>query len=475
MSVLAPARAAALTALMEAGEQDRYVRDVLDGSARVAALDARDAGFARRLALGVTAARGCLDELLDRCLDRPRRVSPRVRMALRISTFELLYLGTAPNIAVSQGVELVRSVAKGAAGLANAVLRRVAAEAGGYLAAADLDSAAGVGRTVRAARGAGLPSWLVSDLAKSLEGRAAGPDALAGLLACELEPAPSAAHVNACRAGEDLPAIGDGGAGAGIPGCIEAADVAALAASGALDRADAVVSDRNAQLVATAATGPGSCLEIGAGRGTKTFVMGCQALRAGYERVHVAVDLSVGKLAANAARLERAGMRAVRFAAGDARELDGVLAAWDAEHGRRGLFDIVFLDAPCSGTGTMRRHPEIPWRLAPQDVHETLPALQLALLQQAAGRVGLGGELLYATCSVLASENECVVDAFLASDAGKGFAVAPVRSAGVFSQPGFEGAGALAARHQTERGFFQTTPRPAGYDGHFCARLLRMG
>ena len=84
-----------------------------------------------------------------------------------------------------------------------------------------------------------------------------------------------------------------------------------------------------------------------------------------------------------------------------------------------GAFDLVFLDAPCSGTGTLSRHPEIAWSLEPGAPGE-LAALQAELLAAAAVRVASGGRLVYATCSVLAEENDGVIQAFLASPAGAG-------------------------------------------------------
>jgi 16S rRNA (cytosine967-C5)-methyltransferase len=70
-----------------------------------------------------------------------------------------------------------------------------------------------------------------------------------------------------------------------------------------------------------------------------------------------------------------------------------------------GLFDLVFLDAPCSGTGTWRRQPELRWRLTPARLTE-LTVLQDRLLDQAAGLVKPGGRLVYATCSILSLENQ---------------------------------------------------------------------
>ena len=134
MSRLSPARRAALNALLEAERSGSFVRDVLE-RADARPSDARDAAFALRLALGVTATRGCVDELLDRFLAKPNRVKLPVRMALRVAAFELVYLDAMPEVAVSQGVELVRARAASAAGMANAVLRRVAEARVGYLAA----------------------------------------------------------------------------------------------------------------------------------------------------------------------------------------------------------------------------------------------------------------------------------------------------------------------------------------------------
>lgn len=457
---LSPARRAALKALDEARRRDAYVRDMLDG-ALLDGLDVRDAGLARRLALGVTATEGCLDELLNRFLTKPNKVAPRVRIALRVSAFELMYLGTPTEVAVSQGVELTRSALSAASGLANAVLRKVAATTDGYLAAVDV---AGAQRShVAAARRAGLPLWLADEIEASR-----GEDATTALFAAELEPAPIAAHTARSAANRQTGAMG-------LPGCIASVDVRDRGVRDELAKGALVISDAHAQLIATAATRPGSCLEIGAGRGTKTYVMQAQAKRAGFEHTHIALDLYEGKCRQNLERLERAGLAEdVQTVAGDACDLDVTLADLDAAAGERRLFDTVFVDAPCSGTGTMRRHPEIPWRLTPEDVNRNLPQLQLAMLKQAATRIAPQGELLYATCSVLKQENEAVIEAFLSSPKGAGFKLVPLSKAEIFRQPGFERTVPVIKAHESAMGLFQTAPAPATYDGHFCARLKKV-
>lgn len=464
MSKLSPARKLALDVLMEADRRGMYARDVLSARATAKAIDQRDSAFAARLALGVAATQGILDELLDQFLDKPKKVAPRVRMALRISAFEMLYLHTPGRVAVSQGVELVRSGAKSAAGLANAVLHKVADNVEDFATAADADESER--RLVRLSRLLGLPRWLCARIMASFD-TPEGALSFAGNLA----PAPLALHENAFATKPD-PYISQFVAPV-FPGCHAPVDAQATVASGVFERAAAVASDLNAQLIATAATRPGRCLEIGAGRGTKTYVMMCQAKRAGYDRQHTALDLHDRKCDQNLARLHKAGIKGVRTVSGDACELDTVLMSFDAMLGKPVLFDTVFIDAPCSGTGTMRRHPEIPWRLTENDVTTELPRLQLTMLKEAAARVAAGGELIYATCSVFDEENTQVVDAFLASPEGAGFTVAPLSEAQILQLPEFEQAKKLVSVRQNDRGLFRSVPVNAdSYDGHFCARLV---
>ena len=445
MSKLSPARKLALDVLMEADRRGMYARDVLSSRASAKAIDQRDSAFAARLALGVAATQGILDELLDQFLDKPKKVAPRVRMALRISAFEMLYLHTPGRVAVSQGVELVRCGAKSAAGLANAVLHKVADNVEDFATASDVDESER--RLVRLSRLMGLPRWLCARIMASFD-TPEGALNFAGNLA----PAPLALHENAFTTKPD-PYISQLVAPV-FPGCHAPVDAQVTVASGVFERAAAVASDLNAQLIATAATRPGSCLEIGAGRGTKTYL---------HDR----------KCDLNLARLHKAGIQGVRTVSGDACELDEVLTSFDAMLGKPVKFDTVFIDAPCSGTGTMRRHPEIPWRLTEKDVTVELPKLQLTMLKEAAARVAAGGELIYATCSVFDEENTQVVDAFLNSPEGAGFSVAPLSEAQILQLPEFDQAKKLVSVRQNDRGLFQSvTVNADSYDGHFCARLV---
>lgn len=461
VSTLAPARREALRALGEAERSGRYVRDVLARSEQ-AALSSRDRALCLRLALATTQAQGCLDEVLDRFLAKPHRVAPTVRWALRIAACELLYLNTPVEVAVSQGVELVRSCARSAAGLANAVLRRVSACTDDYLAANDIEDSE---RAVASlARRGGVPLWFMKEFVDAYGCAAARRFVEQAFCAAQ-----AFIHVHP-RFQHEWQSYGNP---TSLPGCLGAADIGGLVRQRAFKRGAVAASDFHAQLIATSATRGGSCLEIGAGRGTKTYVMCSQTARAGFVRTHVAVDLYEGKCRANLERLAHAGIKDVEAFAGDACDLDAVLAPLDAKRENRCLFDTVFVDAPCSGTGTMRRHPEIPWRLASQEALRALPALQQRMLCAAAERLKPGGELFYATCSVLPCENNRVVEAFLDSQMGAGFCVVPLSGADIYSVPPFDGLSHVVARHEDACGRFQSLPLEDGLDGHFCVRLMR--
>lgn len=141
-----------------------------------------------------------------------------------------------------------------------------------------------------------------------------------------------------------------------------------------------------------------------AGAGGKTLALG--ALMGNVGELH-AFDSSAARLERMTPRLQRAGLTMVTLHA-----LDPDVAVSPA---LLGSFDAVLVDAPCSGTGTLRRHPEL--RLQELDL-AGLASVQAAVLHKAATLVRPGGRLMYATCSVLAEENEAVTAGFLAQDRG---------------------------------------------------------
>jgi 16S rRNA (cytosine967-C5)-methyltransferase len=127
-----------------------------------------------------------------------------------------------------------------------------------------------------------------------------------------------------------------------------------------------------------------------------------------------------------------------------------------------GTVDAVLVDAPCSGIGTLRRHPEKRWKLASDDL-ERLSLVQTDLLGAAASLVRVGGRVVYSTCSVAGVENRGVVGKFLAESNGS-FAV---RGLGPMMPEAWQS-------FVTAEGYFQSLPQRDGPDGHFVAVLERV-
>jgi 16S rRNA (cytosine967-C5)-methyltransferase len=183
-------------------------------------------------------------------------------------------------------------------------------------------------------------------------------------------------------------------------------------------------------------------LDLCAGAGGKTLALAAEMANSG--RI-VASDTDRARLARMAPRLERAGVSIVEPLLLNPNQAAAALSDL------AGTFDIALVDAPCSGTGTWRRNPELRWRLTPERL-DRLVALQARLLDVAAELVRPGGHLVYAVCSVLQAEGRGQAEAFGA------------RHSGFVSDgpdiPGGRGSGAGRL----------LTPRHDGTDGFFVAR-----
>ena len=444
-----PARLAALQVCRIVRERDAFAQELIHKYIDSSRMSREDRAFATRLVLGVVSSTGTLDDVINRCLDRISDIDDDVRDAMRVSTYEIVFLGKEPHAAVSQGVELVRSVAPKAAGLANAVLRRISDKKHKF--------PFGDPRTDFAAyaRLHAFPEWLAKRAIKDL-----GPEIARDYLAASNEPVPLFIALNAVKAnetevleiireshGDPTPVVmGEGE----IPGCFCLSEgrvlfdgrVRRLISQGML-----LVSDASSQQVARLALPkekPASFLEIGAGRGTKTILIQSNAERAWGSQIedYVTVDNLGFKTELTAERAQAYGVNVAESLTGDATDLSAVV-------GDR-LFDAVFIDAPCSGLGTLRRHPEIRWRLEEERIDE-LAKTGLALLKSAAPHVKEGGELVFATCTITRAENIDVVKAFLASEEGASFKLAPMGSAPCFNP-------AL---------------KPGGPDAHFAVKLVK--
>jgi 16S rRNA (cytosine967-C5)-methyltransferase len=226
----------------------------------------------------------------------------------------------------------------------------------------------------------------------------------------------------------------------GVPGAWRATGgpVAALAARGVLYR-----QDLGSHLVAHLAALPGVVLDACAAPGGKALLV---ADELGPEGRVVACEVASRRLGALAALTRRWGSPNVLVVGADS--LHPPFAR---------SFDSVLLDAPCSGLGTLARHPDIRWRLAPEDV-ERHARRQRALLEAVASLVRPGGRLVYATCSVEEEENESVVLPFLDGHPEFSIDTGPSWAAPFAHGP-----------------FFHTDPSRHGGDAFFAARLARAG
>jgi 16S rRNA (cytosine967-C5)-methyltransferase len=201
--------------------------------------------------------------------------------------------------------------------------------------------------------------------------------------------------------------------------------------------------DEAAQIAAIlCAPQPGQrVLDFAAGTGGKTLALAALMENQGELVVH---DNTPARLTQLSLRAQRAGVGIVKTAP------------------PKGPFDLVLLDAPCSGTGTWRRQPELRARLTPGRLAELI-ALQTRLLEEAAPYVVPGGRLVYATCSLLPSENDAQIAQFLAGHPD----FAPLSAADIWqTATGRPLPPGMAA-------FFHATPRRTGSDGFFTAILQR--
>ncbi|MBV9655050.1 MAG: RsmB/NOP family class I SAM-dependent RNA methyltransferase [Acetobacteraceae bacterium] len=295
-----------------------------------------------------------------------------------------------------------------------------------------------------------VPDWVLPLLAARF-GRG-----LAAEMAATAEPAPLDLRVNtlkATRADAQAMLRAEGLESAPTPWSPWGLRIAARAAvtSGAAFQSGIVeIQDEGSQLVA-ALVGARPEMRVAdwcAGAGGKTLALAMTMANRGHI---VACDVSAARLEGAIRRLRRAGVHnAERH----------VLAPGDKWAKRReGTFDRVLVDAPCTGTGTWRRNPDARMRLQPGDFAE-LVAKQSAILDAAVRLVRTGGRLVYATCSLLAEENEAQVSALLSRHPG--FAVVPVRQAWTLDAP-----------CPCEGDFLLLTPLRHATDGFFAAVLER--
>lgn len=239
-------------------------------------------------------------------------------------------------------------------------------------------------------------------------------------------------------------------AGRWAPDAVEAFGPANLLSTRAFRAGLFEMQDEGSQLIAELVVAPrgGLVVDLCAGAGGKTLAIAAKMPRGAHIWAMDVRDLALDEARE---RLDRAGVSGVRLSRLDP---DGPLPM------PPGSAAVVLVDAPCSGSGTLRRNPALRWRITPELV-ESLRGTQRALLDRAATLVRPGGRIVYATCSLFRRENEDVVDAFLAENPGWTLIAAKERL------------GAARAKALCRGPYLAILPHVHGSDGFFAAILQR--
>jgi 16S rRNA (cytosine967-C5)-methyltransferase len=451
-SSIAPARGAAYRILREVEQRRGFAVELLQRPP-VAALNEPDRRLATELVMGVLRWGGELDYLIEQLSGRPLKYfDPEVATVLRLGIYQMRFLGRIPkSAAVNQSVELVKRARKrSAAALVNAVLRKcpgneLGVEPGRQAVSPDPGALEAALRS--------LPRWLRERWQLNF-----GPEGAASLAWVSVSTPCTTLRVTARTEGREALLHELSREGVEVLRARYAArglvvQSGSVQASRAWREGRVVIQDEASQLIAelVAPKAGQRILDLCAAPGMKTAQLAA-ALTAG---TLVACDRSLRRLHTTVKLLPQhlpAGVRAFVVCQDATRSL-----------ALRMQFDRILLDAPCSGTGTLARNPEIKWRLQPGDVLR-LAESQRNMLCQALGVLAKGGRLVYATCSLEPEENEKVVEQVLDESQGfrlltRGELVAEFLSLSELFDP---------------RGFFRTRPDLHGMDGFFAAVLARV-
>lgn len=417
----------ARSAALEALSQILRRRQALDDALKLDQIaESRDRAFARLLVATTLRRKGQIDAVLARCLEK--LPPPPVEDLLRLGVAQLLFLEVKPHAVVDSAVELAKSGGFAPLGkLVNAVLRRISTEGRAWVAEQDPAPM-------------NTPDWLWRAWVAAYGEATAREIAAAHLVEppLDLTPAGSAELWAQRLEAAEL-----------FTGSLRRAPGGSVTALPGYEQGGWWVQDAAATLpVRLLQPHPGEHIaDLCAAPGGKT----AQLAAAG--AVVTALDRSARRLTRLQENLSRLNLSAELVAA-DA-------SAWQPPS----LFDKVLLDAPCSATGTMRRHPDVAWTKQPADI-EKLAAAQDRLLAAAAEMLKPGGILVFCTCSLQPEEGQLRIEQFLRSDARfQRLPVEPGEVGGLSDLVSAEGDMRSLPCHLAEIG---------GMDGFFAARLRRI-
>lgn len=396
--MIAPARRAAVDALAIIDPGDLDMGSAI-ARARAGLSDERDRALLLEIVTGTLRMQAALDYQLSLRVKRPlAKLDAAVLRVLRMSAFQLIYLSRLPASAIiNDAVELTRRSGKSsAAGLTNAVLRSVSRDR----AALSWPPRANLGEHLSIVLS--HPRWLVDRWLQRY-----GDQAAESWLTFNNEPAAMCLAVNRHLTTREALAVELAGIGVRTEPTTRAANGLRVIegrplGTDAFTRGLFVVQDEASQLIAELASplAGATVLDLCASPGGKTVSISADVGPRGFVVASDVRPQRVRLLATTLARCRVPNTTVVYVPA------EGPLPFLS------GTFDLVVIDAPCSGLGTVRRDPDIRWRRSSDDLAR-FAAAQSELLARAAGLVKSGGRLLYSTCSSEPEENEEVVAAFL--------------------------------------------------------------
>ena len=443
------ARRAAFAILLRVETQSSYAAELLH-SPLTTDLSAPDAALATELVLGTLRWRAHLDFIAQRLTQMKwESLDPEVRVALRMGLYQLRFLTRIPaRAAVHESVELVKTSGKrSAAGLVNAVLRKGAAVDLASLRPRSMPEPDWLAVEIS------HPAWLLDRWEKRF-----GLEAARSLAGANNQPAPACLRIHSpnriwAEIESQLRADGMEVSPGRFLKDSRLISKGNVTRSAHFRRGDLVAQDEASQMVPLLldVQQGHSVLDLCAAPGNKTAQLAGPAGRSGrvvagdlhWHRLRDLREMTSSALGAPLSKVALDGCAPLPF---------------------RNRFDRILVDAPCSGTGTLRRHPEIKWRLKPSDI-EDLAEKQFRLLDNASAALETRGRIVYSTCSLEPEENRGVIERFLA--AHPEFRLLPLREETARLQPFF----LPDSTRILDNDFFETFPDRDGTDGFFAAIL----
>lgn len=428
---VSPARMAAFRVLLAMARSENTHGDELLRAPAMESLSQADRNLTTALVMGVLRWQLALDAILAGYLKKKFALDDAVAIALRLGAWQLLGMDRIPpHAALSESVELTKvSGHTSASGMVNAVLRRVAEAASKIVLRPE----------------SAHPAWMIERWTRHF-----GSDVAAAIAAYDQQE-PSLA-VRYSELTQELP-----------PGIFL---TRARSLKGGVVPETARIQDEGSQLVAEIAGRGSRILDCCAAPGGKAAILAENNPQAEI----TAADISRSRLDAMRRSFAREPLTArIRCVLADATALplrDGVAVL--------GNFDLILVDAPCSGTGTLARNPEIKLRLTVSDLARQQER-QIGILSSAYQMLAPGGRLVYATCSLEPEENSAVIESFLGAEPSAQLLDIGERLKTMQDEGSLHPSGAELLRERALRGrYLQTLPGSLQCDGFFAALLTRL-